>query len=91
MASATFIDLPLENWPAGTQIYSLSEPFNGNDAVAITKQATGTLVIPATAEGANVPDPNGMGFIAHRTWYPPISHEQALADIGYSIEPMEAL
>lgn len=85
MASATFIDLPLENWPAGTQIYSLSEPFNGNDAIAISVHATGTLVIPATEAGANVPDPNGMGFIAHRTWYPPIDHEQALTELGFTL------
>lgn len=85
MADATFIDLPLENWAPGTRLYRLSEPFHGNDAIAISRQATGTLVLPATETGANIPDPNGMGFIAHRTWYPPIDHEQALTELGYTL------
>lgn len=84
MATATFVDVPLDNWPAGTKLFTLSEPFNGNDTIAVTVQPTGTLVIPATETGANIPDPNGLGFIAHRTWYPPIEHVQALAELGYT-------
>ncbi|WP_285189966.1 hypothetical protein [Rhodococcus sp. MEB041] len=86
MATAALVQESMSWWAPGTNLYALSEPFNGHDHIAITKVPTGTSVIPATETGASVADPNGFGLMAHRTWYPPIEHSQALAELGYEVQ-----
>lgn len=93
MAEATRTQQSMSWWAPGTDLFALSEPFNGHDHVAVTVAPTGTSVMPATERGASTPDPNGFGLVAHRTWYPPIPHAEALAELGYTLTttaPQEA-
>lgn len=85
MATATLVEESMPWWQPGTNLYQLSEPMHGNDHIAVTVAPTGTAVIPATANGASVAAPNEMGLVAFRTEYPPISHADMLAALGYEV------
>ncbi|RRQ26327.1 hypothetical protein DK926_18980 [Rhodococcus sp. Eu-32] len=86
MATATLVEESMSWWQPGTNLYRLSEPFQGKEYVAVTVAPTGTAVMPATESGASVAAPNEIGLVAYRSEYPPIPHDEMLQRLGYQVK-----
>lgn len=82
---ATLIDVDTTSWPGDCHIYQLSEPYEGWTYLAVSvfdeNETTVTLVLPTTADGAQVP--NEAGALYALTQLPQTTHTDALAAVGY--------
>lgn len=83
--SATLIDVDTTPWPGDCHIYALTEPYEGHSHIAVSvfdeNETTVTLVLPTTADGAQVP--NEAGALYALTQLPQTDHAAALSALGY--------
>jgi hypothetical protein len=83
--NVTLIDVDTTSWPGDCHIYELSEPHEGHAHIAVSvfdeNEVTVTLVMPTTAEGAQVP--NEAGALYALTQLPQTTHADALGALGY--------
>ncbi len=96
MKTATLLQSDMTSWQQTTHLYRLSESVDDVEHVAVCVSTElhaqrGTTIFAATDTGGTRPHPEtGRWWVLGR-YVDGTSHEEALADIGYSIEPMEAL
>lgn len=83
--NVTLIDVDTTSWPGDCHIYELSEPYQGWTRLAVSvfdeNETPVTLVMPTTAEGAQVP--NEAGALYALTQLPQTNHADALTALGY--------